>query len=146
MKFQQKKKINPSAIIGREKSLIIKNYNHIECKVRSGVLYCYGLFQPTDESDVYSYRIKYKPYSRPVTTITSHKIEYNDDIHMFPKDNSLCLYHKTDMVWDSSHHHIYDTIIPWTHEWFVYYELYLLCGEWLHPFVSHKIGNKEKEN
>lgn len=146
MKYQQKKKINSSAIIGREKSFIMKNYSHIECKVNSGVLYCYGSFQPTNESDIYKYRVKYRPYSSPVTIITSHHISYNDDIHMFPKDNSLCLYHKTDMVWDSSRHHIYDTIIPWTHEWFVYYELYLLCGEWLHPFVAHKKNIKQKED
>ncbi|MGZ3776280.1 MAG: hypothetical protein ACXVI9_01405, partial [Mucilaginibacter sp.] len=64
-------------------------------------------------------------------------IEYHDDIHMYYDDLSLCLYHKTDLTWDADCH-LYDTIIPWTQEWFVFYELWKLTGEWLHPFVSHK--------
>jgi len=144
IKYQLKKRINPIVIIGKEKSLIMKHYSHIKCDIKNGVLYCYGTCQPTEQSEIYSYRIKYKPFSSPVTTITSHKIEYNDDIHMFPKNNSLCLYHKSDMIWDSTYHHIYDTIIPWTHEWFLFYELYLLTGKWLHPFVPH--NNKIKNN
>ncbi|MCD4664441.1 MAG: hypothetical protein K8R68_04155 [Bacteroidales bacterium] len=71
-------------------------------------------------------------------TIVEPQIEHNDDNHLFPKDNSLCLYHKTDLTWDTSYH-LYDTIIPWTLEWFVFYELYLISGKWGHPFIPHKI-------
>lgn len=145
MGYTKNNKRSPFTIIGSEKSLIKRHYEHIECTIKNGVLYCYGACQPTSESDIYKYRIKYKPDSTPITTVTSHAIEYNDDIHMFPKNNSLCLYHKTDMVWDSSIHHLYDTIIPWTHEWFVFYELYKLRGKWLHPFVSHKSNTKKEE-
>lgn len=134
--------MNPGAVIGLEKSLVLKHYNYVDCNVKSGVLYCYGSYQPTTESEKYNYRIKYQPYSPPITTIISPNIEYNEDIHMYPKNNSLCLYHKTDMTWNSSHHHLYDTIIPWTHEWFVFYELYLLHGKWLHPEVKHGSSKK----
>jgi len=60
---------------------------------------------------------------------------------MYPKNNTLCLYHKSDLSWNINCH-LFDTIIPWTHEWFVYYELYCITGNWEHPFVPHKIIEK----
>lgn len=141
MKYLKVKNINPIAVIGKERSLIANNYDYIECIIQGSVLFCYGEYQPTTESEIYKYRIKYNPKSRPVVHIKSHEISYNDDIHMYPKDNSLCLYHKTDLAWDTSYN-LYDTIIPWTHEWIVFYELYLITGEWLHPFVPHKRNDK----
>ncbi len=141
MKYFAKQKINPVAVVRIEKSLIERNYNFLHCKISGSVLYCYGNCQPTDESINYQYRIKYAPPSKPRVHVKSPIISYNDDIHMYPKDNSLCLYHKSDLVWDTTYH-LFDTIIPWTHEWFVFYELYKLTGKWLHPFVSHKKGEK----
>jgi len=132
----RKKIVNPLVIIGREAALIKKHYSFIECRKNKGVLYCHGHYQPTSESADYQYRIKYDPVSRPVVTVIQPHIPYHDDIHMYPKNNSLCLYHKSDLKWDSDCH-LYDTIIPWTHEWFVFYELYQFTGEWLHPFVPH---------
>lgn len=143
MKYFKKSKINPFAVISIEKSLIKKHYNFINCNVQRGALFCYGQFQPTEESITYQYRIKYAPPSKPVVHVKHPSIEYNDDIHMYPKDNSLCLYHKSDMTWNCSLHHLYDTIIPWTHEWFVFYELYRFTGKWLHPEVQHIKGDKK---
>lgn len=140
--YYKKPPINPIIIVQREAKLVKKNYKFIDCKVQNGVLYCYGNYKPTPESTEYKYRIKYIPSNRPVVTLTKPIIEYNDEIHMFPKDNSLCLYHSSDLVWDSSCH-LYDTIIPWTHEWFIFYELYLFTGKWLHPFVPHKKDDKK---
>jgi hypothetical protein len=142
MKFFRKQHINPIAIIQREKHLINEHYSFIECKSLNGGLYCYGKYQPTPESVTYHYRIKYIPTNRPVVTLTYPIIEYNDDIHMYPKDNSLCLYHSSDLLWDATCH-LHDTIIPWTHEWFVFYELYLFTGKWLHPFVPHLRSEKK---
>jgi hypothetical protein len=120
---QQIKSVNSIAIIGREIRLIKKYYSFIDCKSAGKILYCIGHYQPTSESPEYQYLIKYEPIKRPVVTVTSHDIEYNDDIHLYPEDNSLCLYHKSDLTWDVTCH-LHDTIIPWTHEWFVFYELY----------------------
>lgn len=142
MKYFGKRQINPAIVVGHEKSLIQRNYSFIDCKIKGGILYCYGYYQPTSESENYQYRIKYAPPGKPTVHVTYPDIPYHDDIHMYPRDNSLCLYHKSDLVWDSTHH-LFDTIIPWTHEWFVFYELYKLTGEWLHPYVSH--NSKEKE-
>lgn len=128
---------NPNVTLGIERSLITRHYSFIRCIIRNGILYCYGHYQPTELSPTYNYRIKYHPDKVPVVIITSHKIEYDDDIHLYVDDNSLCLFHKTDLQWNRRCH-LYDTIIPWTHEWFVFYELYQITGEWLHPYVPHK--------
>lgn len=142
MAYYKKYRPNPIVIVNIEKKLIQKHYDFLDCKIINGILYCYGKYQPTEESITYSYRVKYAPSTKPKVMITNPVIAYNDDIHMYPQDNSLCLYHKTDLVWNSSHH-LYDTIIPWTHEWFVFYELYQFTGKWLHPEVQHKKGDKK---
>jgi len=143
MAFHKKFRPNPIAIVNVEKKLIEKHYDFIDCKINNGNLYCYGNYQPTAESISYSYRIKYAPLSKPIVTVTNPVIAYNNDIHMYPHNNSLCLYYPKDMTWDCSSHHLYDTIIPWTHEWFVFYELYQFTGKWLHPEVQHKKGDKK---
>jgi hypothetical protein len=145
MQYFKKQQFNRAAIIQREAHLIKEHYSFIECKSLNGGLYCYGIYQPTPESDIYHYRIKYIPASRPVVTITNPHVLFNDDIHMYPSDNSLCLYHSTDLVWDVTCH-LYDTIVPWTHEWFVFYELYLFTGKWIHPYVPHKVVKNLKKD
>lgn len=140
-KFYKKQKKNYIAVIGIEKSLIKKHYDFLTVKQNGSTLFCYGEYQPTKNSRTYKFRIKYSPPNRPVITIIDPKIEYNDDIHMYPSDNSLCLYHKTDLVWNTDYH-LFDTIIPWTLEWFVFYELYLITGKWEHPYIPH-ITKKE---
>lgn len=142
MAFHKKYRPNPIAIVNVEKKLIEKHYDFLNCKIINGILYCYGIYQPTEDSITYSYRIKYAPLSNPKVTVTSPVISYNYDIHMYD-DTSLCLYYPKDMTWDCSFHHLYDTIIPWTHEWFVFYELYQFTGKWLHPEVPHKKGEKK---
>ena len=59
MKYFKKQHINPIAIIKIEAHLIKEHYSFIECKSLNGGLYCYGSFQPTQESNLYHYRIKY---------------------------------------------------------------------------------------
>lgn len=142
MAFYKKYTPNPYVIVNYEKKLIEKHFDFLTCKIDKGVLYCYGDYQPTKESISYSYRIKYDPLKTPKVTVTNPVIPYNDDIHMYPQDNSLCLYYYEDLVWNYSHH-LFDTIVPWTHEWFVFYELYHLTGKWQHPEVSHKKGEKK---
>jgi hypothetical protein len=58
---------------------------------------------------------------------------------MFPKDKALCLYHpeSDDFLWEPKKHHIHNTIVPWTLEWFIFYELYSITGKWEHPFHPH---------
>lgn len=143
MKHHKSKKISTIAVLGLEKSLIERNYTFLNCKIENGSLYCYGSYQLSEFSIKYDYRIKYNGVSKPNVQIKSPKVEYNENIHMYPIDNSLCLFHSSDLIW-SSKSHLYNTIIPWTHEWFVFYEIYKITGKWEHPYVPHTITDKKE--
>lgn len=137
MTYHRAPGINKFAIARREMALLQKNYTFLRCVIKRDVLYCYGYCKPAEECVTYYYKIVYDPPFKPVINVISPQIDYNDDIHMYYGDNSLCLYHSSDLIW-TSNDHLYNTIIPWTQEWFVFYELWKLKGVWLHPEVKHK--------
>jgi len=120
-----------------EKRLLKKHFPFLKTQLKHGKLLCNGYFQPSEYSPKYHYRIEWEPGFSPKVFPTSPKIDYDDDIHMY-MDGSLCLYYPKDFVFNSKTSHIFDTILPWTHEWFVFYELYQIKGKWLHPYVEHK--------
>lgn len=120
-----------------ERRLLKKYFPFLKFQVKVGKLICYGHFQPTEYSRVFQYRLEWIPGNPPKVFPINPYIEYDDDIHMY-NDGSLCLYYPKDFSYDSRSSHIHETIIPWTHEWFVFYELYLIKGKWLHPYVEHK--------
>lgn len=132
-------------VVIREKKLIEANYDDLNCRISNGKLICNGMTKPTEYSQEYEFKIIYEGTSSPDVFVVRPQIEYNDEIHLFPKNKSLCLYHPEtdDFLWDFRKHNLFDTIIPWTLEWFVYYELYLITGKWEHPAVGH-LNSKEK--
>lgn len=120
-----------------ERKLLKKYFPFLRFQIRDGRLFCYGYFQPSEFSITYHYRIEWEPGTSPkVFPITPH-IDYDDDIHIY-RDGHLCLYYPKDFIYDCQSSHIHETIMPWTHEWFVFYELYLIKGRWLHPYVEHR--------
>jgi len=91
--------------------------------------------QPTDFSDAYLVRIKYERHGLPKVRILAPEIKYNSAIHMYA-DRSLCLYHPESQPWSESKD-LHRTILPWTAEWLIYYELFLDQGKWLGPEIAH---------
>lgn len=138
-----KQKLVSRGILIREKSYLESKYNFLECSITSNKLIVRGSFKPTDFSVTYSYRVEYDGLNSPKVFVEEPNIEYSDNIHMYPQDNSLCLYYPKDMKWDVKNHNLFDTIIPWTNEWFVFYEKYLISGKWEHPFVQHFIKEEK---
>lgn len=126
-------------VLIREKKLIESKYEFLSCTINKDKLNCIGKVKPTEYSEEYKIKIVYDGKNSPKVFVIYPVIEYNDDIHMFPSDNSLCLYHaETDkFFWNFRKHNVFDTIIPWTLEWLVFYELYLITGNWEHPFIPH---------
>lgn len=120
-----------------EKHLLEKHYDFLEVKISGGVLYAYGSCQPDEFSPVYHYKLKYIPGKPPKVYPIDPVIPYSPDIHLYAEDNRLCLYFPNDESW-TDQTRLYNAIIPWTHEWFLFYELYLLTGKWLHPYVEHR--------
>jgi hypothetical protein len=118
-----------------QKLFIEKHYETFRCTLRRGVLECIGTIQPTDFSPKYSIRIRYKQFGNPSVRVLEPHIEPRSCIHIF-KTGDLCLFHPSTQPW-SSKNNLHDTIIPWTAEWLVFYELYLSEGRWLGPEVQH---------
>jgi hypothetical protein len=133
-------KIPIMVFLMKEKMLIESTYDFLNCVFLKGKLICSGSFRPTVYSGEFEFIISYDGKSAPSVHVLKPLIEFNHDIHIYPQDGSLCLYHskKDKLNWDYTEHHLFDTIIPWTLEWFVYYELYLITGKWEHPFVEHR--------
>ena len=119
-----------------EKLLIERNYDFCKVKLSPGKLECRGSCTPAGASQKYNYIITYIPGMVPKVMVTKPEIAYDEHIHMYKDDNSLCLYFPKDKSW-TQRAWLFDTIIPWTHEWFLYYELYLITGIWHHPHVKH---------
>lgn len=119
-----------------EKKLIETNFPFIKCHITISkkCLTCVGVTRPTNIS--YTYKIVYEYGKSPIVTLISPQILYHDDIHMYRSNNALCLFFPLDGSW-TSEKRLYNTIVTWTHEWFVYYELYCISGKWEYPEVKH---------
>lgn len=140
MSFQSKPNIitkGNSLLLIHEEKLLQENYDFLETNIKDGVLFVYGTYNQTGIE--YRYRVRYDG-GIPKVVIRSPKLEYH--IHMY-KDNTLCLYYPKERKWDSIKDHLYNTIIPWTHEWILYYEIYRQTGIWEHPQVVYQDGEEK---
>ncbi|MCB9196456.1 MAG: hypothetical protein H6598_09555 [Flavobacteriales bacterium] len=119
----------------KQKKMIESHFDCFKCHVDRNGLTCTGFIQPDIQSAIYKIQIKYSGNGAPKVFIKTPIIEKNSKIHRY-SDGSLCLYYPLDDPW-SDKKNIHDTIIPWTAEWLVYYELFLLTGKWLGPEQPH---------
>ena len=97
---------------------------------------------PTPLSQTYRIRIDYKANQRPEVFVVSPKplLRYKDTQnleHVYStKEQKLCLYHPTFDKWNFSMP-LVRTIIPWTAEWLMSYEIWVVTGGWegggIHP-------------
>jgi hypothetical protein len=136
-KYIPYKGVNPVKRLYEEKFLLEKAYDFLNVLIRGNTLFVTGYYQPSEYSIVYEYKLKFTPGIRPQVFSTQPQIAYNDDIHMYSRDGSLCLFYPKDYSFTHLSY-LFNTIIPWIHEWYLYYELYLLKGKWLHPYVGHR--------
>jgi hypothetical protein len=118
-----------------QKLLVERTFPAFRCSLRRGLLECTGVIQPSDDSDRYTVQIRYTEWGVPEVRILKPTITPRSKIHMY-RDGRLCLYHPPTQPWLGAND-LHKTIIPWTAEWLVYYELYLSEGKWLGPEVPH---------
>ena len=117
-----------------ERRMLLRNYDFIVCHYKfpnnKRTLICNGKY---DQLGVlYEYEIRYDG-TIPSVYITNPIIPYSFDCHMF-NDGKLCLYYSPEDPWGHNKH-LYSHIVPWVHEWILYYEIYKLSGKWEHPSV-----------
>ncbi len=98
--------------------------------VKSGRLRWEGRLQPTVRSNTYFVRIDYAVPLYPAVTIVAPKLEIPSGAalpHTYPGER-LCLYYPRQ--WDRTML-IATTIVPWSSEWLLHYEIWKITGEWL---------------
>lgn len=86
--------------------------------------------QPTAMSRTYTVKVGYRLGERPEVLVLRPQLQLHQSAvelpHTFPGDK-LCLHMPGQ--WNG-HMYIAHTTIPWTSEWLLYYELWLVTGTW----------------
>lgn len=127
-----------------ERIRIERHFTCFECELRRNRLVCRGIITPAEGCDSYHIRIDYELSGVPKVRITQPSIEPSAEYHMYP-DGSLCLYDHREAPW-SARMMLHETVIPWTAEWTVFYELWRLTGEWLGPVAPHDMQGKTPDS
>ena len=107
-----------------------------ECQVKRSRLSWCGTLTPTALSKAYTVRLDYSLEKGPDVFVEEPELEERDGEkppHLFA-DGTLCLYLSGE--WDRDQL-LSRTIVPWSSEWLLHYELWLVTGEWygggIHP-------------
>ncbi len=104
-----------------------------ECSIAGGRLTCVGIIQPRPVSGTYTIQIGYTVGWYPRTSVLKPALRRRRPDQRIPhtySDSELCLFTPSDGDWTSDML-IATTIVPWTYEWIVFYEVWLGTGEWL---------------
>ena len=126
-----------------QKILIEQNFPLFECSLHKDRLTCSGSITPSDYCETYRISITLPKGKPPKVKIKYPEIIPSSKIHIY-SNGSLCLYDHRERPW-TAQDNIHDTIIPWTAEWLIYYELYKICGKWLGPEAPHDSAPKKPQ-
>lgn len=98
-----------------------------------------GYLRPFEESCSYFIKIAYRydnQFSkRPRVWVLSPQLVKNPP-HVYPDDNSLCLYYPEDQTWNKFRE-ISKIIVPLTATWLGFYEIWLSTRVWYGPEAPH---------
>lgn len=120
----------------RHKREIEKKFSFLKCRIENDTLICRGIFQPDNCND-YDVRIEFCAGCFPQVYILSPEIKPKNEIHIY-NEGTLCLFYPGELKWKDTTS-IAENTIPWIFEWILYYELYLLTGEWEGEYVPHGV-------
>lgn len=120
-----------------EKMLIGRAFPFLHCRIRGIRLTCRGNVRPSESSPAYRVEFEYSAGNRPEVRVINPVIEYTPGVHMY-RNGTLCLYDWREQPWQANWH-LFDTVIPWSAEWLVFYELWLLTGKWKGRSAPHGI-------
>jgi len=86
--------------------------------------------QPSPASQVYAVRFRQRHGQQPQVTVIQPRLKVHPDAtslpHVYPGDE-LCLFYPGQWRADTL---LSTTILPWTAEWLMHYELWLVTGHW----------------
>lgn len=128
-------KLKPKACnLTVQKLNILSYFPNSSIKVNKNVLKWVGILKPTALSDSYKIRLEYKFNKHPNVYVISKKLIIHSDSTSLPHVYStekqwLCLYYRLGKEWNGTML-LANTIIPWTSEWLLHYEYWLITGKW----------------
>lgn len=118
--------------------LLKKQFPYSECRISRSELTWLGTLLPTPISSCYRVQLSYKLNGSPKVEVISPSLERREGKkppHLYRGDR-LCLYLPRIGEWNKNML-LSETIIPWTSEWLLHYEIWLATGEWcgggIHP-------------
>ncbi|SOE21215.1 hypothetical protein SAMN06298216_1686 [Spirosomataceae bacterium TFI 002] len=101
-----------------------------------------GTLKPTALSPTYTIKLHYKTGKNPTVYVINPKPlklpEGKDQLpHVYStKHQQLCLYYPKDKEWNPSMLYV-RSLIPWTSEWLLHYEIFVCTGVWHGGGVDH---------
>jgi hypothetical protein len=124
-----------------QKELVERSFPFFRCTLKKDILECVGEITPSEHCDTYKISIRYKKDGIPEVRILYPETRHR--VHMYP-NGTLCLYDHRDQPWNARDN-LHKKLIPWIAEWLVFYELFLMCGEWRGPEAPHDGFEKKTE-
>lgn len=123
-----------------QKSLMAGHFPEFRCAYSKRRLTCVGDVRPTPVCATYTVKIEYEPGKEPRVFILKPDIDLSAKIHIY-SNGSLCLYHPIETPWKHTDN-LHEKIVPWIHEWILFYELFLLEGKWLGKSAPHPMPRR----
>jgi hypothetical protein len=120
---------------------LMSHYNFLKCKLSGSHLEVEGLY--TQLGVDYRYHIDYDGNDKPIVHIRSPKLIPHPPHTYHDMDDALCLFYPKKQPWNPVRCHLYSHTIPWTHEWILFYEIYLISGKWEHPEAQHSSAGEK---
>lgn len=141
---------SPSLSLDQQAARIRLAFPKFRVRRKDGELVIHGAIQPSEGSRSYKIRLTYRCGHHPRVYVESPQLVNNikgeAPPHRFVESgNPLCLYYNKGWEW-SSRQAIADTIIPWTSEYLLFYELWLATGEWLGGGMAHDTAKAVSPN
>ncbi len=99
-------------------------------RIRHGALHCVMSVQPSPASQTYTVHLRHQNGRRPQITVTDPPLALHPNAHTLPHvypGDELCLYYPGEWRHDML---LATTILPWTAEWLMHYEIWLITGQW----------------
>lgn len=125
--------------LGHQLAAIQAVLPHARGTVRRGRLTCTVAVQPSPLSRIYTAQISYRHGSTPRVRITDPPLDLHPRATVLPhvySDGDLCLHLPEEWREDML---LARTIMPWTSEWLLHYELWLITGRWAGSGADHAV-------